>query len=277
MSIRGFRLVNSKGEAYDLNNLDHFLHDPEGLGYQSAIEYQRIGHRYLQLNDELQQGSVSGMIRFREPGAYIKYAAFAKFCQKKPLQLYYTSDQEYQTEVIPTIVDKREIEEIGLDVGVTFTKLDYWNRRVAVSNDGTGEDGKKYSYTYPFTYADQPRGIVSIDSDTELESPCVIYIYGPVEDPVWRHYLNGELKTQGAVNATIAQGNKLVIDTTSIPYRIVETDSEGNVVDDHYQNSDFSLGRFVYFGAGKNRITVGGHGATIPAVTVEAHLLYDTV
>lgn len=276
-AVRQFKLINSAGETYDLMDVNHYFNEPSGLGFSADNRYTRVANKFSPYQNRARQGIISGTMVFHVR-AYEEYRKFILFCQKEPLTLIYTTDRENRAKVLLTDVEKTEISHNNsrLLCKVMFTMLGMWYRVVAASNDGSIDGGKVYNYIYDYTYADEIPGVVNIESDTQCESPCIITIYGPAVNPVWRHYLNGQLMEEGAVDATIAQDRRLVIDTTSTPFRIVEVDAAGNVYADRYQDSDFSKERFVYLGAGRNRFAVGSD-TTTPAVTVEARLEYKTI
>ena len=275
-AIRQFKLINGAGETYDLMDMNHFLSEPAGLGFSGDMRYTRVANKFKAYQNRARQGIISGTMVFYAR-AYEEYRKFILFCQNEPLTMIYTTDSESRAQVLLTDIEKGEIAHNSrLLCKAQFTMLGMWYKLVTVTNDGSIGSGKVYDYTYDYTYADELPGVVTIESDTLCESPCIITIYGPAVNPVWRHYLNGQLVEEGAIEATIPQGRRLVIDTTTTPFRIVEIDPAGNVLADRYQNSDFSKERFIYLGAGRNRIVVGTD-TTTPAVTVEARLEYKTV
>lgn len=275
--MRQFTLTNALGKSYDLNNLDNFLHDPSGLGFQRDNDYIKMGTQYYSYNDGFKQQPVKGTIRFKYPDAYSKYFEFAKFLQHTPLTLKYASNDEYSLQVLPGKLVKTELESKSLECDIELTPLSLYYKHIVEENEETETTGKVYDYEYPYSYAENIPGTVVIESDSANESPCKIQIYGPAVNPHWYHYVNGELVTEGKVTATIANGNKLIVDTSVVPYAIKSVDSYGNLVKDLYQASDFSLDRFVFLRYGTNRISVGHDGTTTLALSVEAKIAYETV
>ena len=142
---------------------------------------------------------------------------------------------------------------------------------------GQSNDGKKYNYTYAYQYSNSANNEVTIESDSWQQSPAKIIILGPVTDPIWRQYLNDELIATGKLNGSVLAGHRLVIDTTTIPYSILEYNSSGQVVADLYQSSDFSTERFIRLRHGKNRISVSATDTNVIGIGVEAQLEYATV
>ena len=278
--MRLFKIKNSRGQEYDLNDLENFFHDPSGLGFKRDTDYLKIGNRYIPQDDKFSQPEISGTIRFKgsEGEAYDKYYEFAKFIQHVPLTLYYTPDLTYRIDVYVESIDKTEIDKKsdGLDCKIKFSGTNLFYRDVIISNDGKAA-GKVYPYRYNYTYNDFIPGTAAIESDSAEDSPCRIFIYGKAVNPHWYHYLNGKLVGEGKVNATIASGDKLVVDSMSMPYLIRETDSDNKLIHDRYQQSDFTMSRFIFLGYGHNLISVGHDGTDILKVALEAMILHETV
>ena len=281
MNVRNIKLINSEGQAYMLTTQEHFIHEISGFGFTDQTALQRVGSLLRPLTEVLTPDSPTGFIFFPEPNAYQKYYEFARFIRRTPLRLLYNpnGEQEYMMDVRVQSLEKADLVEghTGLNCAVTFVPLSAWYREVIAINDGTVGDGKVYNYTYDYMYTDSVRQTIKIDSDSDLESPSRITIYGPVEDPVWVHYVNNVQKATGTIDAEIPAGHKLVIDTTTIPYSIKEFSNEGTLIADRYQQADFSTDRFFFLDYGENRISVQHYGANTVTLGVEAHLSYETV
>ena len=276
--MRKFTLINNDGMSYDLTEKKNsFFFEVGGLGYERETEFQRIGEHLSLINDHLAQGKVTGQIKFWQPNAYQQYFKFAQFCQNKPLKLLYTppSGITYYREGYVTKIDKAESN--SLTASIEFKATTPWYKTLNVVNSGEISGGKVYDYTYDYQYADGVLGSVIIDSDSYENSPCKITMYGPLTNPSWSHYLNNILLVNGKVNGTVEEGNKLVIDTTTIPYSIRQYDMDDNLISDMYQLSDFSTYRFVMLGYGENIISVTHDGTNVIKLGVEAKIEYATV
>ena len=94
---------------------------------------------------------------------------------------------------------------------------------------------------------------------------------------MWRHYLNSKLVESGAYAGTIPAGHTLVIDSTTIPYSILEYDGAGRVVADRYPLCDFSTARFFMLQVGSNSISISHDGTNSIGLKVEAQLRYESV
>ena len=63
-------------------------------------------------------------------------------------------------------------------------------------------------------------------------------IQGPCINPIWKHYVDNVLYETGRYEGIIPDENKLVIDTTQIPYSITERGASDAIVADRYQMCD---------------------------------------
>lgn len=277
--LRIFKLRNANGAELDLTNIGHLvLYDVGGLGYDTEPTMQRVGNHYAVLSDNLQQSEIEGYVQFYQPGAYKAFFDFAQFCQIKPLTLIYRTDAgTFYRDGLMRHVGKAEANGSVLMSDVVFMATTPYYRIVSQYNEGGGTSGKRYTYRYPYRYAQGASQSVTIESDSLRDCPTKIEIYGPAANPTWRHYLNNRLVATGAVNATIESGRKLIIDTTTIPYRIIQTDMADNFVSDLYQQSDFETKRFIRLREGYNLISVAQTGIGIIRIFVEARLEYATV
>ena len=278
--MRKFKLINAIGQEYDLNDLDFFLYNPDQLGFRIGTKYETVGSQYHPYEESIEQPKPKGTIRFKQPGAYDKFNAFVVFCRKTPLRLEYTpANTTFKLDCEVTELKKSEISTLGLTAPITLAGLGKWYKDVAEQTSDEDEgDGKTYDYTYPYVYSNSARGTVVIEDDaSEKDSPAKITIFGPVINPVWNHYLNGEKIADGAVTANVPLGHKLVIDATSFPFRLTEQDMSGKVIYDRYEDSVWDTERFIHLHPGTNRITIGHSGANYPNLLVEVKLQYAAV
>ena len=277
--IRKFRLINREGAAYDLNSKQSFFHKVGGLGFRDETGFQKIGTDYYALEEVFSQGEITGNIFFYGKEAYVRYRDFTRFIRMTPLTLEYVTDDTYRLPVRVGEINKSELMDggIGLDCEVTLLATGLFYRSVTKYSETVYVGGKIYPYTYPYSYADVSANTLMIDSDSFADSPCKITIYGPCENPVWKHYVNNELYATGAYNGILRADHKLVIDTTKVPYSITEQGVSGEVIADRYQACDFTTKRFILLQNGTNRISLSHDGLNSVDMMVEAKISYETV
>lgn len=276
--MRKFRLINSIGEAYDLNDPDFYLYNPSSLGFKKQINFKKIGHSFQEISEMVAQPEPTGIIRFRNPDAYDKYYSFLRFAAKMPLRLEYTpAATTYHLDCYIKEIGKTELEGDGLHNAISLIGLGYYYRFYEQESGVYPDDGKIYNYEYSYTYRDHGSGTLGLDVDSDMDSPIKISIYGPVTNPVWKHYINNVLVEIGSATLVIPQNRRLVIDTTTIPYTITEQDMIGNIKYDRYADADFETDRFFFLKEGNNRISVSQGGVMVPKLKIEGKILYESV
>ena len=256
------------------------MYDPDDLGYKKSNKIIKAGNVFKSYQESISQPTPTGTIRFKNPDAYQKYYEFMRFATVEPLILEYTpgdSKDTFKMDCYISKIEKSEISGSGLHCEVKFGALSFWYKTYVMQVGIDVDNGKIYDYTYPFRYSDTAAGTVALDVDSSMESPTIISIFGPVENPVWNHYVNNILVDSGLCNVEVVQGHVLVIDCASVPFQITEQDMLGNVIYDRYPLSDMSTERFIFLHNGHNRLSVAHDGAMIPRLKVEARVLYETV
>lgn len=278
--MRQFYLTNGNGARYSLMDTAHWLYEPKGLGLKFGSKYEQAGSNFIRTKTITKPKDVSGTIMFTGKDRYEHYSEFAHFIQIEPLTLIYNPDgNEYQAQVEIIELEKSEIdaETRILQCDIDIKRMSRWRKIIIQRNDNDVIAGKVYPYTYDYTYGKDIANNVTIESDTAYESPCKITIIGICTNPVWRLYSNGDLISTGKVYTDLIAGERIVIDTTTIPFSIKKMDASNNLIADLYQLSDFSTPRFFFLKKGKNRISIGHDGVTALELAVEAHLEYETV
>ena len=200
-----------------------------------------------------------------------------KFLAVEPLTLLYKSNEIYKVSVDLKEIEKSEIEDGALTCELKLKRISRWYKEITIYNDGRVDNGKTYDHTYPFVYTDMEPETAIIQSDSGYNSPTKITIFGPAVNPEWVQYLNNEVISEGKVTASIRSGRKLVIDCTKYPFSILEMDSDNEVKNNLYQDSDFTTQRFIFCKFGKNRIVVDHDGTKTLRLAVEARIEYETV
>lgn len=272
--MRQFALINGLGEEIDLNNTDHFFHDPDGMGVSRDVDYEQVGSYFYATKNVNKQKKISGKIKFN---GYEKFKEFVLFTQHRPLTLKYISAGTYFMTVNMVKLQKTELEKFKwLICDVQFENVSQWYKK-ELSESSSEATGKTYDYTYPYTYSDNIMSAVQIMSESVEESPTRIIIQGPCENPKWTHILNGTVIARGGVSRTIPDGHRLVIDNADIPFSITEQDETGTVIGDLYQYSDFATQRFISLGFGRNVITASHEGSSTLMIRVEGRVEYDAV
>lgn len=276
--MREFYLYNGNGNKYSLMDLKHWLYEPKNLGARFSSKYEQIGSDFVRTRRIPKPEDIKGSILFTGKNQYEQYSDFIKFLAVEPLTLEYVSDGTYRAKVDLVEVDKGEINQDSiLECPISLKRISRWYKTITILNENTGEGGKIYDYSYDYHYTEFEPQQATVQSDSGYDSPIKLTIFGPAINPSWKHYLNNNVIAEGKITAEIRTGRRLVIDNTTIPYRITEQDNSGNVINDLYQDSDFSTQRFFNMQYGENRITVEHEGTNLLNIALEARLEYETV
>lgn len=269
-----FTLYNRTGQALDIVIKPRHAMDISGMGYVRAADYAQAGSQYIPIDIRFTQEKMAGKMRFAPAGAYTDYYDFLRFADATPLKLKYVNPSGvFYRDVIVTSVWRSELvtgesNTISFDLNV----LGLWYRNAININTETGDIGKTYNYTYPYKYNLTP-GTARLISDSYEKSPAKLTIFGPIYNPEWAHYVNGEMVATGRVRREIREGYKLVVDALTIPYKIAIYDYADNLVSDAYGSSDFATERFLYMRHGSNVVFV----EDAPRIILESRLAYGAV
>lgn len=291
--MRIFTLVNSAGESCNITDTSLFFHDPSGLGYSQEPKYRQIGNRWVVVNKKTQQSSISGKVAFVTKDPYLGYFNFVQFISKEPLTLMYTPNDvaasnspsgiTYRRSVIVKRLAKTELKEEGyLDCDVEFAPLGPWYKYVAISN-GTDSvvNSLKWGVTWGINWGPLDDYSSGINSDSGIDSPSRLTIFGPVINPSWKHYVNGvEFETGRLNDISIGSNEYIVVDKIALPSTIKKYSAvNGEVLEDLYNHSDFSTKRFITIKSGVNTVAVSGEepGSLEPVVKLEAYIYYESV
>lgn len=275
--MREFYLINGSGNRYSLMDVEHWLYEPDNLGAKFNSKYEQIGSNFVRTNRIAKPDDVKGKILFTGLDKYQDYSNFIKFIAVEPLTLEYSAYGTFRASVDLKEIEKSEIEDGILECKISLKRLSRWYKTITILNENTGEGGKVYDYSYDYRYLEYEPQQATFQSDSGYDSPIRLTIFGPVTNPTWKHYLNNNVIAEGKLNASVLVGRRIVIDNTTIPYRITEQDSYGNIIRDLYQFSDFTTPRFFNVQYGENRITVEHEGVNVLDMAVEARLEYETV
>jgi hypothetical protein len=279
--MRRFKLINGEGTAYDLSIPASFLQSVDGLGLSRTIKSVQAGYDFIETENELEQKTISGDISFKGLTGYSEYQAFIDFCSVLPLTFCYMPESTwYYIDVTVKRIKKAEIDRKRkqLICPIDFLCMGTWydvNRSFRAQTSEA--EGKTYPYAYSYTYLEITAGSAIVNNTGRIDSPCVLHIFGPAENPSWALIKDGESLLTGKVIATIPEGNKLVINASPKEMEIAEYTASGVYVANHYQHSDFSTERFIIAPVGESVVTFSHEGAEMLNAIVEVKQLAETV
>ena len=277
---KAFKLVNGSGSVLDISGSDYFFTNISGMGFGRDNKFQSIGSQYKLVSNSFRQSSIKGDVYiYGDDSAAKKYKDFVEFCMSEPVRLLHTPETNGKEYTVNVLVSSIEIAErnIGMIVAkVTFDTLGNWYRDV-YSSVVAGGIGKTYDYQYSYQYNDTEKGTAFVDVDTSLPSGTVIEIVGPCVNPIWKYYIDGKLAGEGKADISIEAGNKLVIDTTTIPYTMSVLDMKNQVISNAYNVGDFNTQRFFLAKKGRNRVSIVSQARAETDVLLKVRMEYASI
>lgn len=277
--MRKFMLKNALGQEFNLMRRDAFFGYPQGLGFEKTKSYQDAGYDWIKTHDLMNQKIISGEMIFR---GYRQYSEFVNFCYQEPLTLCYKPHDKWH--YIGCELRQLAKSEIGRDTALLSCPVEFvcdgtWYDSITLSKSVAEVDGgKRYPYKYNYRYADGAVGTVRIVNNGKLDSPAILYIYGPCSTPQWTLAKTGATVASGRINGAVGQGEVLYVNSRPKDMQISILDA-GTLEFSRsvYGQSDFSTARFVYAPPGESVITFSHLGSAPIVAIVEVMQLAATV
>lgn len=304
--MRYFKLENSAGEILDITTEQLLFHDISGIGFEESNDFTAIGRVWKLNKSEYQQAPVSGTMCFvgtDKKTSYTQYREFYSFIDSTPLQLLYypngLNTTEYRKRVRVSKLEKSEINEYGvLDCDIEFIPYTPWYKIVRDIIDPGGEQSSNGGWiwdrgnkwrdsldvdysTYHYKFNGSYRRTIRIISDTNGSGPIKLSIHGPLTNPTWTQYVDGELVSTGGLiensPVTIDTNEILTIDNTSGTYSMTVYNSETGIERNVYEYRDFNKQCFFTLKQGVNEIVINTDNNDAVQIEAEGHIYYATV
>lgn len=304
--MRYFKLENSAGEILDITTQQLFFHNIGGIGFEEKNDFTAVGRVWKLNKSDYQQGTVSGTMCFvgtEDKTPYTQYREFYSFIDSTPLQLLYypngLNTTEYRKRVRVSKLEKSELNEYGvLDCNIEFISYTPWYKIVrdliepgsgVVSGGGWIWDrGSKWRdsldvdySTYHYKFNGSYRRTVRFISDADGNGPVKLSIHGPLVNPTWTQYVDGELVSTGGLiensPVTIDTNEILTIDNTSGAYSMTVYNSETGIERNVYEYRDFNKPCFFTLKLGVNEIVINSDNNDAVQIEAEGHIYYATV
>lgn len=200
MEYRKFRLLNGKGEIYELteHNFKVFASEPQGLGFSKTMSLLRLGDENVVSYQSVDLETITLELLFydeKNADKYQKYVEFVNFISFKPLYLLYqrpNSFEWFRRRFENASLTKTEVDLDGiLRCSYQVQTLSFWEDNevnVLEPNIATEVDSKEYPLVYPFIYGGEGTQNIRLYSKGILESPLEITIDGTITDPQYILY-----------------------------------------------------------------------------------------
>lgn len=304
--MRYFKLENSAGEILDITTQQLFFHNIGGIGFEEKNDFTAVGRVWKLNKSDYQQGTVSGTMCFvgtEDKTPYTQYREFYSFIGSTPLQLLYypngLNTTEYRKRVRVSKLDKSELNEYGvLECGIDFISYTPWYKIVRDIIEPGGEQSSNGGWiwdrgnrwrdsldvdysTYHYKFNGSYRRTVRFISDANGNGPIKLSIHGPLVNPTWTQYVDGELVSTGGLiensPVTIDANEILTIDNTSGAYSMTVYNSETDIERNVYEYRDFNKPCFFTLKQGVNEIVINSDNNDAVQIEAEGHIYYATV
>ena len=304
--MRYFKLENSAGEILDITTQQLFFHNIGGIGFEEKNDFTAVGRVWKLNKSDYQQGTVSGTMCFvgtEDKTPYTQYREFYSFIDSTPLQLLYypngLNTTEYRKRVRVSKLEKSELNEYGvLDCNIEFISYTPWYKIFRDIIEPGGEQSSNGGWiwdrgnrwrdsfdvdysTYHYMFNGSYRRTIRIISDTNGSGPIKLSIHGPLVNPTWTHYIDGELVSTGGLiensPVTVDANETLIIDNTSGTYSMTVYNSETGIERNVYEYRDFNKPCFFTLKQGANEIVINTDNNDAIHIEAEGHIYYATV
>lgn len=248
MDYRKFWLINTLGNRYDFTeNIDIFLNDPSGLGFQRSFTSITVGNSELVTSQQFTLTDIQGELLFMQNTNGQKYEAYQKFVQfakYKPLEFHYQTPNNltsYHCDVIFTQLTKTEVGEDGiLRCPVVFHRLTEWltdqDEKYIFTNDPLDE-GKFHDLIYDYHYAGTNLSNSVISNNGTDDVGFILEITGEVENPQFSLTQGGETYGICKINGTYDYVEIDSVERTESIY----LERNGSAVTNPEQYQDFTV------------------------------------
>lgn len=199
--VREFVLLNEKNQMFSLMDIENYclLTEPSGLGMAYETEYERLNNIFVTKLRNLQQGSITGTLNFKNYDNYkslidfVEYAESLKIAYKVP---YKNGAKEFLRDVKVDIVTKSEISnETGfISEGVTLNCLSLWyEEKNTVYTVEPGSDEIRWDFKWDSKFVGYDTRNLDFINNGHVDASIELEIDGDVEDPVLQLYVENEL------------------------------------------------------------------------------------
>ena len=236
--VRGFRLVNEKGQSYSLMDIENYclLTDPSGLGYSYATEYEQLSNMFVENLRKFEQGQITGTVNclkydnFKDLVDFIEKAESLRIAYKVPFD---KGEKEYLKDVNIKSLSKSQIQTTGvISETIVFDCLSLWYEETIAIYDMTEQDEEirwDFKWDSKFTAYD----IRSFDyiNKGHIDASVEITIDGEVINPKIQLYIEGQLFQEISITDTIEEYEKLLYSSREGDFYIKK-----ELVDGTYEN-----------------------------------------
>ena len=130
--VRGFRLLNEKGQEYSMMDINNYclLTEPTGLGLSYFTEYEQLGNTFVDILRKIEQESINATVNFLKYDNYKKLIDFVEDSEKLKLAYkipFESGEKEYLKDIEIENISKSEIQPNKImSESITINCLSLW-------------------------------------------------------------------------------------------------------------------------------------------------------
>lgn len=234
--VRGFRLLNEKGQSYSLMDIQNncLLTEPNGLGYSYSTEYEQLGNIFVENLRKFEQGQITGIVNFlkydnfKELVDFIERAENLKLAYKIPFK---NGEREYLKNINIQSLTKSQIQTNGvMNETIVFDCLSLWyEQNTVVYNMEEQEDELRWDFKWNSKFTDYNVRSLSYINNGHVDAPVLIEMNGPVVNPIVELYVEGELYQKVPFSIEIEEYEKLLYGTKENEFYINKQNTDGTL------------------------------------------------
>ncbi|WP_405317621.1 phage distal tail protein domain-containing protein [Faecalibacillus faecis] len=234
--VRGFRLINEKGQSYSLMDIENYclLTEPSGLGYSYSTEYEQLGNVFIENLRKFEQGQITGIVNclkydnFKELVDFIEKANSLKLAYKLPLK---NGEKEYLKDVNIQSLSKTQIQTTGvISETIVFDCLSLWyEENIIIYDMQEQQEEIRWDFEWDSKFTAYDIRSLEYINQGHVEAPVLIEISGPVINPEIQLYVEGELYQKVPFNIEIEEYEKLLYGTKENDFYIYRQKTDGTL------------------------------------------------
>ena len=238
MEVRKFGLINEKGEEYSLMDIENYglLTEPQGLGFEYSIDYEKIGNMFVENKRTLNQNVITGT--YNTIG-YENYYKFVNFIEKSvSLRLHYVIPYEnnlaeYYRDVVVSSLDKSEIQLNGViseNIQIECKSL-WYSINEANYIIQAQEDEVRWNFKWDSRFVSYSGRSLNYINKGHVEASIQLVIDGEVVNPVLTLYVEGTEVQRIPFTCTINEYEKFMYSSKDGDSYVKKQNTDGTYTD----------------------------------------------
>lgn len=232
--VRGFRLLNEKGQSYSLMDIQNncLLTEPNGLGYSYSTEYEQLGNIFVENLRKFEQGQITGIVNFlkydnfKELVDFIERAENLKLAYKIPFK---NGEREYLKDINIQSLTKTQIQTNGIiSETITFECLGLWYEENTIEYTiNPIENEIRWDFIWNTTFNDNNSQNLIYQNMGHVPAPITLEMNGAVSNPIIEIYIDDTLYQELRIKTTIAEYEKLIYNSKENEFAIKKIKTDG--------------------------------------------------